>query len=70
MASEELEVPAPLLLSSTEKQILELHEKLQQLQFEIALLNAQKNHEPSERFWALYFLQWKGADRFGRHPQA
>ncbi|KAI1435070.1 centromere protein H (CENP-H)-domain-containing protein [Xylaria sp. CBS 124048] len=34
----------PLRLSDVEKRVLELHDKLQQLQLEIALLNAQKNY--------------------------
>ncbi|KAI1494385.1 centromere protein H (CENP-H)-domain-containing protein [Biscogniauxia mediterranea] len=38
--------PAPLLLSADEKRILELYDRLQQLQLEIALLNAQKNYVP------------------------
>ena len=42
------EVPAPLLLSDDEKRILELHDRLQQLQLEIALLTAQKNYDPSQ----------------------
>ncbi|XDG09686.1 hypothetical protein ABKA04_009301 [Annulohypoxylon sp. FPYF3050] len=41
------EVPAPLLLSDDEKRILDLHDRLQQLQLEIALLTAQKNYDPS-----------------------
>ncbi|KAI5925327.1 centromere protein H (CENP-H)-domain-containing protein [Camillea tinctor] len=38
--------PAPLLLSADEKRVLELYDRLQQLQLEIALLNAQKNYVP------------------------
>ncbi|KAI1442020.1 centromere protein H (CENP-H)-domain-containing protein [Annulohypoxylon stygium] len=41
------EVSAPLLLSDDEKRILYLHDRLQQLQLEIALLTAQKNYDPS-----------------------
>ncbi|KAI1460432.1 centromere protein H (CENP-H)-domain-containing protein [Annulohypoxylon moriforme] len=41
------EVATPLLLSDDEKRILELHDRLQQLQLEIALLTAQKNYDPS-----------------------
>ncbi|KAI1822415.1 centromere protein H (CENP-H)-domain-containing protein [Xylaria intraflava] len=41
MADEQVE---PLLLSDVEKRALELHDKLQQLQLEIALLNAQKRY--------------------------
>ncbi|KAI1209385.1 centromere protein H (CENP-H)-domain-containing protein [Annulohypoxylon truncatum] len=41
------EVQTPLLLSDDEKRILELHDRLQQLQLEIALLTAQKNYDPS-----------------------
>ncbi|KAI0595031.1 centromere protein H (CENP-H)-domain-containing protein [Biscogniauxia sp. FL1348] len=37
---------APLLLSADEKRVLELYDRLQQLQLEIALLNAQKNYAP------------------------
>ena len=42
------EVSAPLLLSDDEKRILYLHDRLQQLQLEIALLTAQKNYDPSQ----------------------
>ncbi|KAI1503753.1 centromere protein H (CENP-H)-domain-containing protein [Biscogniauxia marginata] len=38
--------PAPLPLSKDERRILELHDRLQQLQLEIALLNAQRNYVP------------------------
>ncbi|KAI0404990.1 centromere protein H (CENP-H)-domain-containing protein [Xylaria palmicola] len=38
------EAPAPLVLSDSEKQVLQLHDRLQQLQLEIALINAQNNY--------------------------
>ncbi|KAI0889351.1 centromere protein H (CENP-H)-domain-containing protein [Annulohypoxylon maeteangense] len=41
------EVATPLLLSHDEKRILELHDRLQQVQLEIALLTAQKNYNPN-----------------------
>ncbi|KAI0967680.1 centromere protein H (CENP-H)-domain-containing protein [Xylaria arbuscula] len=41
-----VEVPPPLVLSDKEKRVLELHDKLEQLQLEIALLNAQKKYVP------------------------
>ncbi|TRX98926.1 hypothetical protein FHL15_000268 [Xylaria flabelliformis] len=47
MADENAEAATPLLLSDREKRILELHDKLQQLQLEIALLNAQNNYVPN-----------------------
>ncbi|KAI2463285.1 centromere protein H (CENP-H)-domain-containing protein [Annulohypoxylon bovei var. microspora] len=40
------DVPAPLLLSDDEKRILELHDRLQQLQLEIVLLKTQKDYDP------------------------
>ncbi|KAI0444800.1 centromere protein H (CENP-H)-domain-containing protein [Xylaria telfairii] len=46
MADGGVEAPTPLLLSDREKRVLELHDKLQQLQLEIALLNAQNNYVP------------------------
>ncbi|KAI1736563.1 centromere protein H (CENP-H)-domain-containing protein [Xylaria scruposa] len=46
MADENAEAATPLLLSDGEKRVLELHDKLQQLQLEIALLNAQNNYVP------------------------
>ncbi|KAI1170756.1 centromere protein H (CENP-H)-domain-containing protein [Nemania sp. FL0916] len=46
MADENVEAPTPLILSDKEKRVLELHDRLQQLQLEIALLNAQKNYVP------------------------
>ncbi|KAI0490104.1 centromere protein H (CENP-H)-domain-containing protein [Xylaria cf. heliscus] len=46
MADGGVEAPAPLLLSDEEKRVLELHDKLQQLQLEIALLKAQHNYVP------------------------
>ncbi|KAI0187337.1 centromere protein H (CENP-H)-domain-containing protein [Xylaria flabelliformis] len=47
MADENAEAATPLLLSDREKRVLELHDKLQQLQLEIALLNAQNNYVPN-----------------------
>ncbi|KAI0142799.1 centromere protein H (CENP-H)-domain-containing protein [Xylariaceae sp. FL1272] len=44
MADENTEAPTPLLLSNTEKRVLELYDTLEQLQRQIALLNAQKNY--------------------------
>ncbi|KAI1352219.1 centromere protein H (CENP-H)-domain-containing protein [Xylaria sp. FL0043] len=41
-----VEAPAPLVLSDKEKRVLELHDKLEKLQLEIALLNAQKKYVP------------------------
>ncbi|RYP89220.1 hypothetical protein DL770_004518 [Monosporascus sp. CRB-9-2] len=41
------DAPKPLLLSDEEKRVLELHDRLQQLQLEIALLTAQNNYVPS-----------------------
>lgn len=38
----------PLLLSEDERQVLELYDRLQQLQLEIALITAQKNYVPSK----------------------
>lgn len=38
----------PLLLSADETRVLELHDRLQQLQLEIALLNAQNRYVPGE----------------------
>jgi hypothetical protein len=35
-----------LLLSEDERRVLELYDRLQQLQLEIALITAQKNHIP------------------------
>ncbi|KAI3332291.1 centromere protein H (CENP-H)-domain-containing protein [Xylariaceae sp. AK1471] len=46
MSDQDVEASTPLLLSNTEKRVLELHDKLQQLQLEIALLNAQQNYVP------------------------
>ncbi|KAI1128261.1 centromere protein H (CENP-H)-domain-containing protein [Nemania abortiva] len=46
MADSIIEGPTPLVLSDKEKRVLELHDKLQQLQLEIALLNAQKKYVP------------------------
>jgi hypothetical protein len=46
MADQSVEEPTPLVLSNTEKQVLELYDKLQILQLEIALLNARKNYVP------------------------
>lgn len=39
--------PSPLLLSDDEQRVLELYDRLQQLQLEIALITAQKEYEPS-----------------------
>ncbi|KAJ2979419.1 hypothetical protein NUW58_g7205 [Xylaria curta] len=46
MEDKNVEIPTPLLLSDKEKRVLELHDRLQQLQLEIALLNAQSNYVP------------------------
>ncbi|KAJ3569199.1 hypothetical protein NPX13_g6162 [Xylaria arbuscula] len=46
MESQDAEVPTPLVLSDKEKKVLELHDKLEQLQLEIALVKAQKNYVP------------------------
>ncbi|KAI1425299.1 centromere protein H (CENP-H)-domain-containing protein [Xylaria sp. FL1777] len=46
MQDQSVEVATPLVLSDKEKTVLELHDKLEQLQLEIALLNAQKNYVP------------------------
>ncbi|KAJ8132173.1 hypothetical protein O1611_g1454 [Lasiodiplodia mahajangana] len=46
MADGSIEGPTPLALSDKEKRVLELHDKLQQLQLELALLNAQKRYVP------------------------
>ncbi|KAI1116850.1 centromere protein H (CENP-H)-domain-containing protein [Nemania sp. NC0429] len=46
MTDESAEVPTPLVLSEREKRVLELHDKLQHLQLEIALLKAQKTFVP------------------------
>jgi hypothetical protein len=54
--SEEVEAPSPLLLSDNEKRVLELYDKLQQLQLEVALLTAQKNYVPG-MFFVLYTEQ-------------
>lgn len=48
MADGGVEAPTPFLLSDREKQVLELYDKLQQLQLEIALLNAQKKYVPGK----------------------
>ncbi|KAI2620688.1 centromere protein H (CENP-H)-domain-containing protein [Hypomontagnella submonticulosa] len=39
--------PTPLRLSNDERRILELHDRLQQLQLEIALLTAQREYDPN-----------------------
>lgn len=49
MTDESAGVPTPLVLSDREKRVLELYDKLQQLQLEIALLNAQKSYVPGRR---------------------
>ncbi|KAI1360919.1 centromere protein H (CENP-H)-domain-containing protein [Xylaria arbuscula] len=46
MESQDAEDPTPLVLSDKEKKVLELHDKLEQLQLEIALVKAQKNYVP------------------------
>lgn len=46
MAQESTDGPEPLLLSDEEKRALELYDKLQQLQLEIALITTQKNYAP------------------------
>ncbi|KAF3062048.1 hypothetical protein GL218_03762 [Daldinia childiae] len=46
MAGGTIHEPTPLLLSDDENRILGLHDRLQQLQLEIALLSAQKNYDP------------------------
>ncbi|ORY66116.1 centromere protein H (CENP-H)-domain-containing protein [Pseudomassariella vexata] len=51
MASSELgnEVqPSQLLLSDEEKRVLELYDRLRQIQLELALLKAQKNYSPGQ----------------------
>ncbi|GAP90275.1 putative centromere protein Cenp-H [Rosellinia necatrix] len=45
MADDTGEDPTPLPLSDNEKRVLELYDRLQQLQLEIALLNAQRNYD-------------------------
>ncbi|KAI0815519.1 centromere protein H (CENP-H)-domain-containing protein [Xylaria sp. FL0064] len=47
MEDQGIEAPAPLVLSEKEKRVLELHDKLEKLQLEIALLNAQKKYVPN-----------------------
>lgn len=44
MADPNPEAHTALLLSSTEKRVLELHDRLQELQRQIALLKAQRNY--------------------------
>ncbi|KAI0433468.1 centromere protein H (CENP-H)-domain-containing protein [Xylaria sp. FL1042] len=46
MEDQGVEAPAPLVLADKEKTVLELHDKLEKLQLEIALLNAQKKYVP------------------------
>ncbi|KAI0459702.1 centromere protein H (CENP-H)-domain-containing protein [Xylaria acuta] len=46
MADGNVEAPTALPLSDGEKRVLELHDRLQQLQLEIALLIAQNNYAP------------------------
>lgn len=46
-ATDATDAPGPLLLSDDEKRVLELHDKLQQLQLETALIKAQTNYAPS-----------------------
>ena len=38
--------PAPLPLADDERRVLELHDRLQQLQLEIALITAQNSYVP------------------------
>lgn len=45
---EEAVEPSPLLLSVDEKRVLQLYDRLQQLQLELALLTSQKNYVPGE----------------------
>ncbi|KAI0152079.1 centromere protein H (CENP-H)-domain-containing protein [Hypoxylon sp. NC0597] len=52
MAEGTTDIPTPLLLSDDERRILELHDRLQQLQLEIALLTAQKNYDPDKSPYA------------------
>lgn len=40
--------PGKLLLSDQEKRVLELYDQLQQLQLEIALMNAHNSYVPGE----------------------
>lgn len=44
----EITEPTQLLLSDQEKRVLELYDQLQQLQLEIALINAHNNYDPGE----------------------
>ncbi|KAI1386801.1 centromere protein H (CENP-H)-domain-containing protein [Hypoxylon trugodes] len=46
MAEATVDTPTPLLLSDSEKQVLELHDRLQELQLEIALITAQRDYKP------------------------
>ncbi|OTB15942.1 hypothetical protein K445DRAFT_317566 [Daldinia sp. EC12] len=46
MADEPTDDPTPLILSNDEKHILSLHDRLQRLQLDIALLTARKNYDP------------------------
>lgn len=55
MADGSIEGLTPLVLSDREKRVLELHDRLQQLQLEIALLNAQKKYVPGKGPLHLYF---------------
>lgn len=50
MADEATDDVGRLLLSDDEKRVLELHDRLQKLQLEIALITAQKNHVQSMEF--------------------
>lgn len=54
MAGGTIHEPTPLLLSDDEKRILGLHDRLQQLQLEIALLTAQKNYDPRKFLLSTY----------------
>ncbi|KAI1816470.1 centromere protein H (CENP-H)-domain-containing protein [Poronia punctata] len=46
MADQSAEEPVPLVISNTEERVLELYDKLQKLQLEIALMNARKHYVP------------------------
>lgn len=50
----------PLLLSDSERKLLELYDRLQELQLEIALLKAQQNHQPCKKSITLLTLSSTG----------
>lgn len=54
MESQDTEDPTPLVLAEKEKRVLELHDKLEQLQLEIALVKAQKNYVPGKNLSLSY----------------